>query len=164
MTTDYITRAIRFIHQIAPYLSNPTCLDDTYWDMMEFNKNCRRRVIMCNGATRIALITSDYVVKLDYSSVELYGGCERELEFYQYACKRGYGEYVAAVTKVSYMGINFYVYPRAKYIGRTYIWKTMPHDAYEWVIRNVRDLHSENVGIINGHGVVIDYALNTLWV
>lgn len=164
MTTDYITRAIRFIHQIFPYIENCHNLDDMYWGMMEFNKDKRRRVIMEHGATRIALITSDYVIKLDYGDdVDYYGGCERELEFYRYACDEGFGEYFTPVSRISHGGINFYIYPRATNVGHTYIYRTMPEVVYEWIICHVYDLHSDNLGQYNGHGVVIDYALNTLW-
>ena len=161
--TNYTVRATRFINQIAPYLVGMNTIARITRAVAQFNEDHHRAVMVFHGATRVALVTSDYVVKFDYSpDVDRYGGCDEEMEFYAYACEQGYGEYLCPITYHMSNGRHFYIMPRATGIGETSLYRSMPERAYDWVTDHIYDLHEDNVGMLNGHAVVIDYALNDL--
>lgn len=162
--TDYITRANRFIHEIAPFIIAADTVAKVIDCVAEYNERYHRAVQVAHGATRIALITSDYVVKFNYGDgLCEFGGCEEEEEFYSYACEEGYGEYFAEITGTTVSGRKFWIMPRVRGVGRTWLCdKVIPRIVYDWVIDHVYDLHMGNFGMLNGHAVIIDYALNTL--
>jgi hypothetical protein len=68
-----------------------------------------RHVRVCNGASRIALVTSDYVIKWDYNKrgVSSWGGNVQEVEMYKIAEKAGYSYLFAELTSVWRNGILF---------------------------------------------------------
>lgn len=161
--TDYITRANRFLHEIAPYLIGAYTVNEVINRVSQYNEDHHRAVQIAHGATRIALITSDYVIKFNYGDdVNEYGGCEEEEEFYAYACEEGFGAYFAATTGTTVSGRKFWIMPRASGVGRVWLYRNVPAVVYEWIIDHVYDLHNGNLGMIDGHVVIIDYALNTL--
>ena len=154
MKSSYEVRAKRFIEEIADYLE--MCHDyDTYeFATYVFNTSHHRAVKFAHGMTRIAFITSDYVVKIDCPEyegcIERYGGCEREMEVYAKAVKDGFDFLFAKISCYEYRGRKYYIMPRIKGLKRRwdnaedYIYD---RDALNWLYDNgITDLHNENYG------------------
>ena len=126
----------------------------------------RRRVKVEEGAARTAIITSDYVIKIDTGYPGTYGGCEQEMEFYDYACDSGMEYLLAKPTLFKYKRMNFYIYPRAS------VYASMRHSR-NWYgeltydeqsfVDEICDLHAGNIGFIHGRLCIIDYAMNNHW-
>ena len=126
----------------------------------------RRRVKVEEGAARTAIITSDYVIKIDTGYPGTYGGCEQEMEFYDYACDSGMEYLLAKPTLFKYKRMNFYIYPRAS------VYASMRHSR-NWYgeltydeqsfVDEICDLHAGNIGFIHGSLCIIDYAMNNHW-
>lgn len=163
--SSYEVRAIKFIHQVFDFLQECHTAVDYYDAIYVFNKAFNRKVQCGNGQTRIALITSDYVVKFDYNArgVRRWGGCEAEYSFYQDALRDGYEYLFAKIKPYYYRGQVFYIMPRVHGIGRR------PYNADEYMTADeanycydngVCDLHNFNYGWKDGHVVLIDYAAN----
>lgn len=126
----------------------------------------RRRVKVEEGAARTAIITSDYVIKIDTGCPDTYGGCEQEMEFYDYACDFGMEYLLAKPTRFKYKRMNFYIYPRAK----VYADMMRPKRWYDELTYNeqlfvdeIDDLHAGNIGFLHGRLCIIDYAMNNHW-
>ena len=163
--SSYEVRAIRFIHQIFPYFKDCKCCEDYQWAVMKFNRDCSRSVKFDHGQTRVAFMTSDYVVKLDYNpiGVQRWGGCEEEHKFYEYAFREGYAYLFAKIKPYYYRGIVFYIMPRVKGIGK-YLYDAdeyMADHEVSWCWNSgLRDLHNFNYGWKNGNIIIIDYGAN----
>lgn len=161
---NYIERATDFIHEVYPVirenLDNPYALRKI---MNSFNLRNSRNVKVANGSARVALISSDYVVKWDYDldCVDEIGGCENEIELYEIAEREGFAYLFAKITRVKYSDHYFYVMPRIHGIGRTEerAWRYMTYKEKDWCERHhLTDLHDENYGWKNNHIVIVDYA------
>lgn len=161
MKTSYEVRAKKFIQQIAEYLKNCYMPDDFERAIKRYNEAKKRHVRVESGACRVVLITSDYVVKIDYNptKIQYFGGCEDECEFYRRAEDDGYEYLFAKITKFVCHGRAFYIMPRIGGIGLDKMtnWSI---DEEEYVYNNVEDLHEWNIGYKNNIGIVIDYACN----
>jgi len=161
MKTNYEIRAKKFIQQIAEYIENCYMPNDFNEAIERYNEAKKRHVRVESGSCRIVLITSDYVVKVDYNPAQIknFGGCEDEYEFYQHAEDDGYEYLFAKITKFMYNGRAFYIMPRIGGIGSDKLthWSI---DEEEYVYNNVEDLHEWNIGYKNNIGIVIDYACN----
>jgi len=126
----------------------------------------RRRVKVEEGAARTAIITSDYVIKIDTGCPDTYGGCEQEMEFYDYACDNGMEHLLAKPTRFKYKRMNFYIYPRAsvlasmKHSRRWYNELTYNEQSF---VDEICDLHAGNIGFLHGRLCIIDYAMNNHW-
>ena len=161
---SYIERAKDFIAQIFPYVGKWENPWDIINDIDDFNKQNSRKVIMKHGIARIALITSDYVVKYDFDKdeVEEVGGCEAEVELYAEAVKDGFAYLFAEITPYCYHGRNFYIMPRIRGIngdGWYYADHYMTDEENEWCDdHHLSDLHCNNFGFRNGKVCIIDYA------
>jgi hypothetical protein len=161
--SSYIARAQRFIHQISQYidLANDT-FDDIAYSVDRFNMMYHRHVIFAHGATRIALITSDYVIKIDYDDWQIarFGGCENEMKVYDMAKHDGMAYLFAEITPYIYGGVSYYIMPRVNGIGRYEddAWGWMSEVESDWCEEHgIFDLHNENYGWHQGHVVLIDY-------
>lgn len=161
--SSYIIRAQRFIHQIAQYIDAENIdIDDFEHIVYRFNHFYHRNVIFAHGATRIALITSDYVVKIDYDSWQIsrFGGCENEMRMYEEAKRDGMAYLFAEITPYVYEGLTYYIMPRVNGIGRydDDAWGWMSEVESDWCEEHgIFDLHNENYGWHQGHVVLIDY-------
>ena len=163
--SSYEVRAIRFIQQIFSYISNCESVGG-YWDAVQrFNADHNRKVVCDNGMTRVALITSDYVVKIDYSpkNIRRWGGGEQEMKFYQMASREGYAYLFAKIKPYYYRGQVFYIMPRINGIGSK--WgdadEYMTAEECDWCWdHSLCDLHNGNYGWKDGHVVIIDYGAN----
>lgn len=167
MKLNYLVRATNFLHAIYPYICD--CLNDWYGvrdAVNKFNRDRTRSVEFMNGSARMALITSDYVVKWDYDeeAVEEIGGCVDEWRFYQEAIVDGYEYLLAKTDLVVIEGHTFAIMPRIRNIGSSHhggdIYEYLTRDEYYWLTANVKDLHSWNWGIVNSKACVIDYAMS----
>lgn len=156
---SYEERAKDFIKQIFPYLDGCDQHNDRKWAILAFNHTYKRKVIYAHGMTRYALITSDYVVKVDYAQTR-WGNCEDEMEVYEEAVADGFEYLFAKISRYDYNGKTFYIMPRIHGIGK----KDYDADEYlneeecDWVWEHVCDLHNQNYGWENGHVVIFDYA------
>lgn len=163
--SSYEMRAIRFIQQIFPYIDNCHTVEQYDNAVDRFNSVYNRSVICNSGSARVALITSDYVIKIDYNpqNVRRWGGCAEEWRFYSRAYQEGFAYLLAKIKPYYYRGQVFYIMPRVNGVGSRW------HDADEYLTQRERDwcdevglkdLHMENYGWKNGHVVIIDYAAN----
>lgn len=164
MKNSYEVRAFNFIKEIAPYLEN--CIDK--WDYVRavehyMEDHPRRKVMVYHGATRIAVITSDYVLKFNYGKrIRDFGGCGNELRLYKDAVKDGYEYMFAKITAKIYNHKTYYIMPKINGIGKYEwddVWEYLNYDESDWLHdHGVFDLHSGNYGWKNGRPVIIDYA------
>lgn len=155
----YEKRAKKFIQQIYPIIrKHPTNLKKCKEAISQFNEE-GHNVILMHGASRIALIYSDFVVKWDWNkgNVVWVGGCQEEVKNYIYAKKNGHGRCFAKAIEYKYGDIYFIIMPRATKIGRAREYKWKKH--FTWISDNFWDLHNMNVGELNGYPVLVDYAL-----
>ena len=162
MKSNYIIRAIAFIHAIQPYLRRYRRVEVA---VREFNTQHHRAVKFAHGAVRNALITSDYVIKWDYDAANrrLFGGCREEMKLYKRAKQDGYAYLFAEITEYEYHGRKFYIMPRVKIAEDLGLWdidNELDDDERNYLYDelNLGDLHSENWGMKNGCVVIIDYA------
>lgn len=160
---NYIERAKDFIKAVLPYIENdmfdPWSLRT---DIRKFNAEHSRAVRVASGCARVALITSDYVVKFEYDEYEVQsiGGCENEIYLYNLAKQDGFAYLFAEITPVEWAGRTFYVMPRIRgineYNGRG--WRYMTNAERDWCERHsLTDLHCGNFGFRNGHICIVDY-------
>ena len=167
MKNDYETRAKKFLEKIFPFIEDN--MFDPYYveDAIEnFNDKYNRKVKVNYGEARIALITSDYVIKYDYDDdcIEEIGGCENEIELYAQAVADGFDYLFAKTMRYNYKGYSFYIMPKINHIGEyrnlyrhadyymTFAEKTWCEE------HNLTDLHCNNYGFRKGKVCIIDYA------
>lgn len=163
MRNSYEVRARKFIRQIYNYICECEDVVEYEWAVNKFNHDHHRNVQIANGLTRVVLITSDYVIKMNCgyaSNLSRWGTCETEIGLYKEAVRDGFDYLFAKPTEIEYQGLTFCIMPRITGIGRT------PYDADEylteeekdWVWERVSDLHNGNYGWRKGRPVIIDYA------
>ena len=162
---NYIERAKDFIEEIYPYIKDQMYPFHINAGLREFNTTHSRNVKCYHGCARMALLTSDYVVKFDYDEdeVECLGGCENEVSMYAWASRQGFGYLFAEITPYEYAGRTFYIMPRIRYITDRieYAQDFMTDDERQWCdLHDIDDLHSFNYGFRNGKVCIIDYACN----
>lgn len=165
--SNYEERAKKFIAQIYPFIKD--CHDDSdfAFAISHFNKIYHRNVRMAYGSTRIAMITSDYVVKIDYDGwgTGRFGSCKDEVRMYRRAVKEGYAYLLAKITpyRKDY-NRTFYIMPKISGIEKRFgdAEEYLDDDEYDWLCSNIYDRHNQNYGWKNGHIVMIDYACNAL--
>lgn len=165
MRNTYEVRAEKFIHQIYSFICDCEEVEDYEWAVNGFNYKYHRNVKVAHGLTRVALITSDYVVKIDCGrayNLAQFGGCANEFDIYAQAEEDGFEYLFAKPTEIVYNDLVFCVMPRIRGIGK----KEDDADWYmsieesDWVCERVFDLHNGNYGWKDGHPVLIDYAAN----
>lgn len=162
---NYVERAKDFIAKLYPYIQN--CYDEHDFAnaIYHFNQEHHRRVYMEYGSTRIALITSDYVIKINYDGWGRgsFGDCADEVRMYRKAVQDGYDYLLAKITpyRKNY-NRTFYIMPKITGIERTYgdAENYVTEEEYDWLCSNIGDRHNKNYGWKNGHIVIIDYAYN----
>lgn len=159
MRNTYEVRAQKFIQQIAPYFDYAVDHDDREYAVDCFNFDYRRKVIYAHGMTRYALITSDYVVKVDYASTR-WGNSEDEMEIYEEAKQDGFDYLFAKISRYDYNGTSYYIMPRIHGIGKKWYDadEYLTEEELDWVRDHICDLHNENYGWKNGRVVIFDYA------
>lgn len=163
---NYVERAKDFVEEVFPYIAN--CMSP--WQMESFirqyNADFTRNVLVRSGLSRIALITSDYVVKFDYDEdeVDSIGGCDNEMELYASAKREGFSYLFAEITPYISHERTFYIMPRIRGIGsgRRYAEHYMTEAEKDFCRRyRITDLHTNNYGFRHGHVCLVDYACHT---
>lgn len=169
MKSSYIVRARRFIRMLSQFMPVQGCISVRLARIAVDNFNARynRHVRVEWGSARLAFITSDYVVKMDYDpeAVALFGGCDSECRFYRYAMAEGMEYLFAEITPYACGRFEYYIMPRVSCVGAQesdYL-DRLSGPEYRWLMRHVHDLHEYNYGILHGDVVIIDYALNCLF-
>lgn len=166
MKSDYRVRASRFIHSVFSYIENyltEPCMVEEAID--NYNRDHSRKVEVAWGSARIALITSDYVVKWDYDTdyAEDIGGCEDEYCAFIKAKAEGYSHLLAETTLIVINNIMFSIMPRIRNIGPDHhggeIQDYLTALEWEWLRHFDKDIHHYNWGIRHGKACVIDYAM-----
>lgn len=165
MKRDYTVRAQHFLEQLWPYICD--CGND-YWKyynaIQAYNYHKSRRVYVCHGASRISIITSDYVIKFDYNEgqAKFTGGCMEEVKFYQFAKEEGYSHLLAPATPFLFHDRFFIIMPRIYNVGSSndYIHFYLNDDDRDFVGAYLYDMHEENFGWKDGYPVIVDYACN----
>jgi len=162
----YEERAKDFIAEVYPYIKSCYSYSSMCKAIRAFNHEHHRKVRVVSGSTRIALITSDYVVKMNYDGwgSGTFGNCNDEVRMYRQAVKDGYAHLLAKITpyRKDY-NRTFYIMPKITGIEKK------PYDAdeyvngheYLWLYKNIGDRHNGNYGWKDGHIVMIDYAYNS---
>ena len=163
MKNDYEVRAEKFIDQFHSYIDNCESLSDIRRAVIRFNREHHRKVKFAHGLTRVAFITSDYVVKFDFGYAEdkrTFGSCYDEVDVYDLAVEAGMDYLFAKPTLVTMFGKTFCIMPRIYGIGK----RTNDVDWYltseevDWVYKYVCDIHNQNYGWKNGRPIIFDYA------
>ena len=167
--TDYEVRAKAFIKEFAPYLKGIRVTRSNsyriYDAVRRFNVDKKRNVKVASGASRIALITSDYVVKLDFGTTWV-GNSKTEMLGYQQAQKDGYEYLLAKISLYKCCNRSFFIMPRARvaetltWRGQKRLWDKLTEDERRYIHDNFEDLHENNWGSLNGKLILIDYAWN----
>lgn len=160
--SSYVDRAIKFIKQFSLYTEGCITLADYNWAVYVFNNDYKRRVRLHHGMTRVAFITSDYVVKIDFNAdnIAKWGGCEKEMELYAQAEMDHMEHLFAKITPFEYNGQMFYIMPLVRGIGRKWddAWEYMTGEESNWCNdHGLEDLHNQNYGWKDNHVVLIDY-------
>ena len=164
MRSSYEVRAQRFIRAIAPYLTYCSdCYD--YSDAVNAfrARHPKRKIAFDHGMTRVALITSDYVIKINYDedNVARFGGGEQEIAFYQMAEREGMAHLFAKISRYDFDGRTYYIMPRVTGIDEDRweeAWYYMTEEECDWCEdHNLYDLHCKNFGIMNGKVKIFDY-------
>ena len=164
---SYIERAKDFVESVYPFIEkNIYNCDYVERAIDKFNSEYNRKVICTNGAVRIALITSDYVVKYNYNDEEVpfLGGGEQEIRIYSRAKADGFGYLFAPITRYVYKNTYFYIMPRINGIGKeeyddTYADELMDAKESRYISElGLNDLHNYNFGFRRGKVCLVDYA------
>lgn len=149
---------------VFPFIEDCEDVYDYRHAMLQFNAKYTRNVQCKNGLSRVAFITSDYVVKYEYDTEEVryIGGCENEITIYGLAEEEGFSYLLAEITRYEYNGKTFYIMPRIRGIGR-HEWDEasafMTKEEIAFCHRHeIMDLHCNNYGFRNGHVCLVDYA------
>ena len=160
----YEERAKDFIKMIFPLIEDCQDVLDFRNAVAMFNRVYTRKVRCNNGIARVAFISSDYVVKLEYDQdeVDSVGGGENEIEIYTVAEREGFAYLFAKISRYDYKGKRFYIMPRIHGIGKyeyEYADEYMTDAENEFCNRHqITDLHCNNYGFRNGHVCLVDYA------
>lgn len=167
--SDYEVRAQQFIKEFAPYLKGISVNRSNSHKVREavrlFNVDKKRNVKVASGASRIALITSNYVIKLDLGTTWA-GNSATEVRGYERAKKDGYEYLLAKISLYKYRNRKFYIMPRARvagtftFKGQKRLWNKLTKDEQKYICNNFEDLHDSNWGSLHGRPVLIDYAWN----
>lgn len=164
MKSNYVDRAVKFIEKILPLIEDCECGEDYEWVMNRYNRKYNRKVRVAWGQTRIAILCSDYVIKIDYGTNSCrWGDCESEYEHYLEAVRDGFDYLFAAITPVKVEGRTFYIMPRINGVASDRsadydVDEWLTEEERDWVWDHIRDVHYENYGWKNRYPVIIDYA------
>lgn len=171
MKSDYRIRARKFLKSIFSLIQynmyEPYEVEST---LSKYFYNSNRVIHVKWGATRIAIITSDYVIKWDYADAETiieFGGISSEIKFYAQAVNDGYGYLFAEATPFEYRGHVFSIMPRIGRIGfvnHNYkqLSDCLSTKELNYIRENIYDMHCDNWGIKHQQAIIVDYASNSL--
>ena len=165
MRNNYEVRAQKFVETFFDYAIE--CVKTRKRNQItqivdSFNITHHRNVKWCRGYTRIAFITSDYVIKVDYNPDDNFGDSEHELYLYEQAVTDGFDYLFAKITCFKYKNVSFYIMPLITGIDTTRPEDAQRYMTYEeenWCAKHgLFDLHSANYGITRDGLKIFDYA------
>lgn len=168
MKSSYEERAKRFIEKIYPFIEDVDDTDEYELAVRMFNKQFNRKVRCASGQTRVALITSDYVVKIDYGDRgNLWGTSMDEVRHYEIAEREGYAYLFAKITPFLYKGHYFFIMPRVYGIGANRslymdVDEWLTYREADWIFHHVHDIHYMNYGWKNDKPIIVDYACDPM--
>lgn len=166
MRNNYVVRARKFYDSVY----NDICMYEEPCQYIKYfkywNKEHNRRVIVSFGSTRVCLITSDYVIKIDYNGESYFGNSESEARAYKRACMCGAEDAFCPIRQIA---DNAWVMPRCRVndefddedTARYKVEKFYARLSYKesaFIENHIQDIHEGNVGYYNGRIVLIDYA------
>lgn len=162
MKSNYVDRARKFITEIYPLIDDRTDWSNVNSAVNKFNQINHRNVNFFHGAVRFVLLTSDYVIKWDWSKEARleYGGCDKELERWHKYEKTPYSYMFVPISKIKVCKRVWYVMPRVRgkrpnHIARYY----MTSDEQDFCFDNkIFDLHCGNFVLKHGRPLIFDYA------
>ena len=161
---NYEERAKDFVKMLFPLIDDCESVWEFRNAVQMFNRIYGRKVKCNNGIARVAFITSDYVVKMDYDKdeVESVGGGDNEIALYEIAEREGFAHLFAKVTLFEYEDRRFYIMPRIRGISDhnyNYAETYMTDEERQFCKKHhLSDLHCNNYGFRNGHVCLFDYA------
>ena len=166
---SYEIRALSFLKQFAKYVDNWESVKRVNYAVNMFNMKRHRKVEFLSGATRLCVVTSDYVIKWDrrgdskYNDCEIFGGCRDEVTFYyNTVVPSGFGYMFCRPTWCFYNGIEFEIMPRVKMPTNDEAelgWEDILTEAeQDFVNSNLIDVETHNWGWFRGQLVFYDYA------
>jgi len=164
MKSSYIVRARHFAEMIYPFIVNCKTPNEYEQAVENFNILYKRNVRVAHGQTRIVLITSDYVLKVDYGAMgKMWGDSACELKAYNKAFNDGFAYLFARINSVMVNEKVYYIMPRIKDIGFEHngyddAYEVVTDEESDYLFENFRDLHYENYGWKDSHPVIVDYA------
>lgn len=170
---DYITRAKKFVDKFDEYFrahlideNVGSAIIGAVWQFNYEHKN--QKIKLASGGTRKALITSDYVIKMDFRET-MWGTCDTEYRMYREAVGDGMDEIFVPISKYK---ARYYIMPRVTALDDKYCeWceagRKDPIDKFtneqiNYLNDYIDDLHCYNVGYWHRKPVVLDYAANYL--
>lgn len=169
MKTNYEIRAQKLIEKFFPYFSEcvghgEITINKVRKAVARFNGSHRAyNVQVENGSSRIVLLCSDYVIKMDYDGTP-YGGCEDEVAIYKKACAYGVEDAFARISRFSMEGYDFYIMPKVR-IAASFGYGRFPlledvlnEEENDFINSFVADTHEYNYGKFHGRWVMVDYA------
>lgn len=160
MKTAYNVRAKKFIKQLSKYIGDTTDRELEFACSTYCAEHPSRRVDFASGCSRGVFITSDYAIKIDLkNSNPAWGTSKTELALWKRAKEDKMDFLFCPIEKYEYNGIDFYIMPRATQIGSFDPYENPIFEKYSNKV-SLSDIHSGNVGIVNGRKVIIDYAYN----
>lgn len=166
MKTSYEERAMKFIPTLIRLFAECRNKYDFYDAVHNYNKAHPTRMLrISSGVSRFVIIRSDYVIKFEIAPCgqlndEGVGTCIDELEVYRKACIEGFDHLLAKTTVHTVDGRTFSIMPRIGGVGNADkdFRRYLTRKEYQWVNRNIGDLHINNVGYKNHRPIIIDYA------
>ena len=163
--TNYEIRATKFAKVLADLFENCVYKNDYIKVIQAYNRTHSRKLKFSSGVSRIAILRADYVIKFDIYPAYGWedgraGNCEKEYEFYKFAVKEGMDYLLAKPTLLHLNGHTLEIMPRVNGVHRDdrYWGNSCTINEECWLLTNLYDLHSGNVGYKNGKVCVIDYA------
>lgn len=160
MKTDYRVRAEKFARTVAKEFTNCKTVYDFENTAKAYNKAHHCAMKIKNGASRVVIIRSDYVIKFprpDYQN-NWAGNNETEKMVYDKAVKDGFAYLLAEITLIDIDGVKVAIMPRIKEIGKYYWDQNLTNEERWWVCNHIGDLHGRNYGYRDGKICIIDYA------
>lgn len=162
--SSYIQRAKKFATLLAQELEalgydshdesryRLSCIFEDAVVNINVRKGWNARPII-DGSTRNVVLCSDYCIKIDKVERSYFGTSKDEYDFFLSHKDDAYGQFLCPISKVVIHGYTFYIMPRVKGVGYTYI-SRFP----QFIREDMRDLHSMNVGVFHRQPIIIDYA------
>lgn len=160
--TSYEERGAKFARYLFKTIFKGCRTLNQYEDAInKYNRTHTRKLVWKHGASRIAIIRSDYVIKIEYGAgKEWAGGNKSEKEIYDLAVKDKMEHLFAKTTLIKINRRVISIMPKVNHI-RNYDrwWEDYCTDAERaWLWNHVADLHRGNVGYKRNKICIVDYA------